>query len=618
MDAFWHYARGMLRYRRTLVLALAFAFVSASGLGAGLVAVQSVLELILSEDQDLPGLLTRANEQGIAEGRVPTWLIEAAPPGQFTAVAIIVGGLGVLTVIGAAANFLHQYLALTAVFRTMANLRRRAFYRVLRMPLGKIVQDGASNAISRIVMDTAAVSAGFSALVSKGVAQASKGLAAFIAALVLNPVLSAVSVVVAAVLYTVIRRLGKTIRRASKGALGHQQALYASTTEALQGLRVVKAYTAERYEAGRFHKSNKLAMKEMMRLRTARALASPLVEMITLLAIGFLVLVAVKAILDGHMRTESFMATLIALGAAGASLKPLTGLINDIQQSAGAAERIKELLDQPDEPGHERGLAKLARHHESIAFERVTFTYPGAEEAAVRGVDLIVRRGETVAIVGPNGSGKSTLLALVARLYDPDEGRVLVDGVDIREVSVRSLRAQIGVVTQETVLFRGSIRSNIAYGAGGATDERVRAAAAQARAAEFIERLPRGYETEVGEQGLTLSGGQRQRIAIARAMLRDPAILILDEATSMIDADSEQKIGEAMGEFSRGRTCLVVAHRLSTVMNADRIVVMDRGAIVDVGRHEDLLERCAVYRTIARHQLIGGGFVDEGASAGGA
>ncbi len=613
MDAFWHYARGMLRYKRTLVLALMFAFISASGLGAGLIAIQPVLELILNDDQDLPGLLAQANTRGWTEGRVPAWLIEGAPPGQFTAVAILVGALGVLTIVGGTANFLHQYLALTAVFRTTTNLRRKAFYRVLRMPLSRVVTDGPSNSIARIVMDTAAISAGFNALVSKGVAQASKGLAAFIAALILNPVLSMVSIVVAGVLYTVIRRLGKTIRRASKGALGHQQALYAAATEALQGLRVVKVHTTERYEAGRFHKSNKASMREMMRLRTARALASPLVEAITLLAIGFLVLVAVKAILDGHMEKESFLATLIALGAAGASLKPLTGLVNDIQQSAGAAERIREMLDHPDEPGHGHRLPKLARHSRSIVFENVTFSYPGALEPAVRGVNLTIRCGETVAVVGPNGSGKTTLLALVPRLFEANEGRLLVDGVDIRDVSVRSLRSQIGVVTQETVLFRGTVRSNIAYGAGGATDEMVRAAAERARATDFISKLPDGYETEVGEQGLTLSGGQRQRIAIARAMLRDPAILILDEATSMVDADSEQKIAEAIAEFASGRTCLIVAHRLSTVMNADRIVVMDAGRVVDVGTHAELLERCDVYKTIAQHQLVGG---DAGALAG--
>jgi ABC-type multidrug transport system fused ATPase/permease subunit len=253
-------------------------------------------------------------------------------------------------------------------------------------------------------------------------------------------------------------------------------------------------------------------------------------------------------------------------------------------------------------------LPKLARHCESIRFDGVTFTYPRAERPALDQITLEIRHGQRVAIVGPNGSGKTTLLALVPRLFDPNpgSGAVLIDGRNIREVAVRSLRRQIGVVTQETVLFRGTIRGNVAYGADDASEERVVAAAKKARAHEFIAAMPKGYDTPVGEQGLTLSGGQRQRIAIARAILRDPSILILDEATSMIDADSEAKIAEALAEFASGRTCLIVAHRLSTVINADRIVVMDAGRIVDDGTHAELLKRCSVYRLIAENQLVKG------------
>ncbi|MBK7403525.1 MAG: ATP-binding cassette domain-containing protein [Phycisphaerales bacterium] len=213
-------------------------------------------------------------------------------------------------------------------------------------------------------------------------------------------------------------------------------------------------------------------------------------------------------------------------------------------------------------------------------------------------------------MVGPNGCGKTTLLALVPRLFDPDAGgndspagRVMIDGCDIRDYSVRSLRRQIGVVTQETVIFHGTIGSNVSYGAEGSTPEGIRDAARKARAHEFIERLPAGYDTVVGEQGLTLSGGQRQRIAIARAILRDPAILILDEATSMIDGESEAKIGEAIAEFSQGRTCLIVAHRLSTVLGADRIIVMNEGRVVDQGKHDELLLKCDVYRHLFERRI---------------
>jgi ABC-type multidrug transport system fused ATPase/permease subunit len=238
-----------------------------------------------------------------------------------------------------------------------------------------------------------------------------------------------------------------------------------------------------------------------------------------------------------------------------------------------------------------------------VEFREVGLTYVGAGKPALTGISLTIRHGETVAFVGPNGCGKTTLLSLLPRIFDPQGGAVLVDGVDVRGVSVESLRRQIGVVTQETVLFRGTIRDNIAYGMPQATMAEVESAAKRARAHDFIVGKPGGYDAQVAEQGLSMSGGQRQRIAIARAILRDPRILILDEATSMIDAESEARITEATREFSAGRTCLIVAHRLSTVLAADRIIVMDQGTIVGAGTHAELLERCDVYRSLAHHQM---------------
>ncbi|MEL7473599.1 MAG: ABC transporter ATP-binding protein [Planctomycetota bacterium] len=607
MSPFWSYARGMLRYRWVLVGALAFAGVSAGGVGAGLLAVAPLLRSILNDGMTLGEMASDLNANELVGGRIPPGWIDALPEGEFTAVIWIVCGLGLLTLLGAAANFLHQYLSLTVVFRSVTNLRREAFHRALRFPLLGVVTEGPSNSIARIVMDTQALGAGFNALLSKAVAQVSKGLIAFVAALLIDFWMTLIAVAVAPVLYLVLHRVGRRIRRASRTALQHTEGLYGAATEALQGLRVVKVHTTERYEAGRFHRLNKGVMREMMRVRTARALASPLVEMITLVVLGGLSLIAAKAILDGHLEAESFIAVLVALGAAGASLKPLTGIIADIQGAAGAADRIHELLAQPNEPGHGVGLPKLARHAQAISFEGVSFRYPKADALALDDVSVEIAHGETIAVVGPNGSGKTTLLALVPRLFDPSDGAVRIDGEDIRDVGVRSLRRQIGVVTQETVLFRGTIGDNIAYGAEGATTERVVEAAHRARAHEFIDRLPAGYDTPVGEQGATLSGGQRQRIAIARAVLRDPAILILDEATSMIDADSEAKIADAVAEFGAGRTVLIVAHRLSTVVGADRILVMDQGRLVDQGSHDELLDRCETYRLIARRQLVGGG-----------
>ncbi len=606
MDRFWAFARRMLRHKRLIVLAIGFAVISAGGLGAGLVALVPALDNILGEEgRTLPQLAGAFNEEFGDWVQIPAAWIEGLPDDQWNAVLWVIVALGVLTVIGATANFLHAYLSLTVVSRTIAGIRRDVFRRVVHMPLKTVAAQGPSDLISRIIVDSQALSGGFIALLSKGVAQVTKGAAAFIAALLLDWRITGVAVLVAPLLYTVIRKLGKRVRRASRSALKGQSGLYHIASEALHGLRVVKVHTTERAETGRFHRVNKEVIRQELRARTARALSSPLVETLAIFVLGILALISAKAIIDGQADPVRFLATLGALGVAGASLKPLTGLINDIQQASGAAERLQQVLSEPTEPGHDAKLPKLGRHGTDIRFEDVTFTYEGAEEPSLRDVSLTIEHGLTVAIVGPNGSGKTTLLSLIPRLFDPDsaQGCVKVDGRDIREVSVRSLRRQIGVVTQEVVLFRGTIGSNIAYGSPSAGPEEIKAAARQARAEEFILEKPGGYDAEVGEDGVGLSGGQRQRIAIARAVLRDPAILLLDEATSMIDADSEAKIGEALAEFAKGRTCVVVAHRLSTVRDADRIVVMDQGRVVDQGSHEELLQRCEVYQLIVKNQL---------------
>lgn len=606
MDSFWHFAKQMGRYKGLLVLGFVFAAVSAGGLGAGLVAVQPVLETVLvPEHPGLPQIVGDLNRHPLVGGRIPQSFIDRLPEGAFTAVVWLMAGLGVLTVIGAAGNFLHQFFALTVVQRTVALIRRQAYGRVLHLPLKTVVSEGPTDAISRVVNDTEALSQGFIAMLSKAVAQVTKGVAALIAAFVIHWQLALAALIVMPLLATVIRKLGKRIRKASNRALSARAGLFRAATESLQGLRVVKVHTTERYESGRFGRVNKELLRQQLKVRTARAIASPLVELITVFVLGILIIISAKLILDGQLSKSVFFSTLAALGIAGASIKPLTGLLNDIQASGAAADRLRKLLDNEPEPGHETRLPRLAPHSRSLSFDGVRVVYPGQTTPAVDGVSLEIRHGETVAFVGPNGCGKTTLLSLVPRLFDPDEGRVLVDGTDITRVRVRSLRRQIGVVTQEVILFKGTVRENIAYGNPDATEESIVAAAKKARAHDFVSAMPQGYDTAVGEQGLTLSGGQRQRIAIARALLRDPRILILDEATSMVDADSESHIGEVLRDFCDGRTTLVVAHRLRTVLSADRIVVMDAGKVVDTGTHEQLLERCQLYRQLAAGHLAG-------------
>ena len=603
MHTFWHDARRMLKYRGRVVLALIMAFVSAGGLGVGLLGLVAVLRSILGESgATLPDLAADLNTRLDGWIVIPASLIAQLPDSRFDAVLVMVIGLGVLTVFGAAANFLHQSISLTISTLTVADIRTEAFRKLVRLPLLTVTAGHGVDMVSRIVNDSNQVGRGFQALTNKAVAETTKGAAALGAAFLISWKLSLVTVLVAPVLVVIIRKLGKRIRRASRGAMRTQGALLGVASEVIHGFRVVKVHTTEDFEAERFAKQNLENVREQLRVRTARALSSPLVEVIAIMVLGGLSLVAAKAIIDGELAFPVFIGALGSLAVAGQALKPLTSVIQDINTAAGASDRLAMIRRMPAE---DAGASKpaLARHHESIRFDDVSFTYPGAESPALRSITLEVRFGERIAIVGGNGSGKTTLFSLVPRLFDPDAGTVRIDGTDIRSVSLVSVRSQIGVVPQETVLFRGTIAENIAYGCAGASRADIEAAATVARADSFIAALPQGFDAPVGDQGLTLSGGQRQRLAIARALVRNPAILIMDEATSMIDAESEVAIGDAVEAFGRQRTVLIVAHRLSTVMRADRIAVLDAGRLVDVGTHTELMDRCPAYRAIASHQL---------------
>jgi len=628
MNTFWRYAREMLVDRWTLAIALTLSLLASAGLGAGLAGMAPILSTMLPsyESQAVDGsgetrrvfkepesLREKVSELNAEladwpiDVSIPQGWIDALPADPFRGVLVIMVGLGILSILTAAATFGHQYMALTVVYNASQRIRDRAFGHVLSLPLRTVIMGDSSDLSRRVVDETERLADGFAALVSKAATQIGKGLAALLVAIWCDWRITIVSLIIAPVLAVVIRSLSGRVRRARKRALAGQALLMGRAGNALRGLRVVKVQTAEAYERELFAETNKQVIDQMLKARTAKALASPISEVIAMLVIGVLAAFAAKAILDQQLDPSRFILALVSLGIAAASLRPLTGIINELQAAAAASERLTELQELPIEPGLDPRMPELQRHRSSIAFDKVTFTYDGAERPALIDVSLEIAHGERVAFVGPNGSGKTTILSLVPRLFAPSAGRVLVDGQDIAEFNVQSLRRQIGAVTQETVIFPGTIRSNITFGREDATDGEIRSAIERAHADEFIDRFENGIETSVGEQGLTLSGGQRQRLSIARVILRDPAILILDEATSMIDADSEARIADAINAFSTGRTTLIVAHRLSTVVNADRIVVMENGRIVDQGTHSELLGRCDTYRTLARTQLVGTG-----------
>jgi subfamily B ATP-binding cassette protein MsbA len=601
---------------RLLILSLVFAAISAGGISAGLLGVKPVLDNMLGQHRTLADIARDANAR-IAPLAIPDPVLSILPTEPYPSVVWIVIGLGLLTIVGAAANFLHQFFSLTLVIETIASIRERAFDRVIRLPLRTLApnRQAPSDAISRIAVDTGVVALGLNSLVSKSLAQITRGFAGLVTAIILDWRVTLILCAVGPMLAIILRKTGKHIRRASHRALESQAGLYRTAAEALSGLRVVKVHTTESHEHARFTQLSQQIATHEKKIRFLRALATPLIELIVMVVVGVLVVITAKAILDNAMDKSAFLLVLAALGLAGTSLKPLTAFLNDIQQASAAVQRLAALMALPPEHNPARKLPPLPTHARSITFDNVSLRYQADAAPAVKNLSLSIPHGSTVAFVGPNGCGKTSLLALIPRLYDPDPfpdntppGRVLIDDTDISTVDLHSLRHQIAVVTQDTVLFNGTIRENIAYGMPNATDEQIKSAARRARAEEFILQKPKGYDEPLGERGSALSGGQRQRLAIARAILRDPAILILDEATSMIDSRSEHAIAEAIDEFvtreHHRRTCLVVAHRLATVISADLIVVMDQGSIVDQGKHHDLLTRCDLYKNLVSHQLI--------------
>nr|MBC8201109.1 ABC transporter ATP-binding protein [Planctomycetota bacterium] len=438
-------------------------------------------------------------------------------------------------------------------------------------------------------------------LMGKSEAQLSKGIAAFFAACVFDYRLVIIAILVVPILAIILHQIGKRVRKGTKDSLAAQQELLRISSEAIQGLRAVKVNTSEDSVSDAFQAVNKEVVAANMRVRVVRAFGSPLMEILAIVVLGTLAGIAAKSIINGTLEFDRFLLSIGALAVAGGSLRPLTGLVTEIQSADAPADRLMQILDMPLED--ELVGEKIQRHNTSIVFDSVTFSYGDDAEPALQNISVSIPHGQRVAIVGPNGCGKTTFVSLLPRLLCPQSGSVSIDGQDIATVNVHSLRSQLGVVTQETVLFRGTIEDNICFGYD-ATLEEVARVAKQAHADEFIERMDGGYDSEVYEFGTSLSGGQRQRLAIARALLRNPAILIFDEATSQIDSESEALIGDTLNTFCEGRTVLLIAHRLSTVQSADRILVFDNGKIIGDGTHEVLLNNCDLYRRLAETQLV--------------
>ncbi len=518
-------------------------------------------------------------------------------------ILIIMGAITVVTLIRCIAKFYQDYLGQKIVETGINKMRERVFGHMTRMPIGYFAEERPSDLISRIVRDTVTMGGAMRVLLGKALREPMNALIMLITALFLNWQLSLVFLCGAPFVAVLLGSFGRKMKKATRHSLIASSQMLSKLQETVTGLRVVKIYNQQEYELNHFRSINDRLLKQLLKISKVDAATHPVLEVMGMVAGTGALVVGMVWVSKGQLDGPEFLLLLVLLGAAAEAIRKTSDLYTKIQQANAAAERIFEILEQPLEPEKPDAIP-LPPARGVIEFQNVVFTYPGSPRPTLHGINLTITAGQNVAIVGANGSGKTTLANLLPRFYDPDSGRVLVDGRDIRDVTIRSLRDQIGMVTQQVISFNDTIASNIAYGKSDATQDEIVAAAKRAYAHEFVTRLPNGYDTVIGEQGVGLSGGQLQRIVIARAIVKNPAILIFDEATSQIDAESEAKIHEAIKEIMRGRTTLMIAHRFSTVIAADMIVVMNDGRIIAKGQHEELIRTCPVYQALYETQLV--------------
>ena len=562
-----------------------------------LMLLKPVLDRVLNPSSGSENIILFTNPQS----GEPIYLQSFVPTHFHNAWTIVAYALVASTVLKGIFDYIGTYLVNHAGFGMITNLRNDLYNSVLRRSAAFFQKHTTGTLISTIINDIERVQFAMSTVLAEGLQQFFTFLFTAALVVVLGRRLAWVLVVFIPIIIFSAVRIGRRVRSTTRTGQDQLADVQNILHETITGNRIVKAFGMESWEVSRFRKAAQRLFRANLRSVAAAAISSPLMDIFGAVAIALLLLLGRDQIAHDELTLGAFIAFVAAVLSMYNPVRKFAVFNNGFQQALGASSQLFKFMDTEDVVLEKPGAKQLPRFSQSIRFEDVWFSYrsDGDESREIlRGITLEVKRGEILAVVGPSGAGKSTLVHLLPRFFDVTAGRILVDGLDVRDVTLLSLRTQVGIVTQETVLFNDTVRNNIAYGQPHVPLKEVEAAACAALAHDFISALPAGYDTVIGERGVRLSGGERQRLAIARALLKNAPVLILDEATSALDSESESLVQSALHNLMSGRTVFVIAHRLSTVRRADRIVVIDNGTISEIGAHEDLMKKLGTYRRL--------------------
>ena len=539
------------------------------------------------------------------------WLLPSHFHNAWTVVAVALVGSAFLKSV---CDYFGTYLVNRAGFGMITDLRNDLYDAILRRSVGFFQKHTTGTLLSTLINDVEKVQFAMSTVLSDFLQQFFTLIFTAIAVVIVGGKLAWVLLLFLPVVVLSARRIGRGVRRTTRRGQDKLAEIQNILHETITGNRIVKAFGMEMWEMNRFRHAARRLFDANLKSVKVQAISSPLMDLIASMAIALLLLLGRISIQHKEMTAGSFITFLIAVFTLYDPVRKFAAFYNSFQQALGASEEIFRFMDATDDVQEKKRAFVLKGFKEGIQFENVGFAYEseGETKPVLHNIDLIVKPGEVIALVGPSGAGKSSLVNLIPRFFDVNEGRILIDGHDLRDVTIASLREQIGKVTQETVLFNDTVRNNIAYGQPDVPLSRVEEAARMALAHDFILNMPDGYNTKIGERGLRLSGGERQRLAIARAILKNAPILILDEATSALDTESEQYVQAALANLMRGRTVFVIAHRLSTVRRASRIAVIEGGQITEIGTHEELMQKSGTYQRLYNLQFSTGDPVSNG------